>query len=572
LGSALVFILLGVSALGSTGRTLAPHFSLSTNAKTPTTAAEDTPEDCACGTTSERPCHPWHILNLIFSYDAARFVRDEVRRSWVSRWPVAASRCALANATRGAPAPNRILTLFVLGDPHPELAEKVAAEAREFGDMLFLRGDEGWDRGRTFAAYRAVFARYSFEILGKVDDDSFIHVPNLLAALDDAQRRAGSGREWLWGMRCRVPSTDFVCGEAFWMSRGVAEFLATSNTVDAYRIGAEDRQTTLAIRKGVALGELPRFTEQLVEGGTQFIDILGAKHGAATMQRPFNAKDNVCVHQVKTANDWKRCRDFFFPSSTAMELGIDDLGALFVIRDIAGPIAGAASFAQIRKMLTRVGIPLPDERVIVATSAETLLGLCQAGKINRIWDTRADMSLACRLPQTLSPVTITAATIGANASLAAVALRHTHTRVMQVIVETKLDKPVVVLDSRLDLDRDFANRVSDDLAAMLEGWDLLCLAGCETDQETDGTSRVVQATTQGFAPAYVLSGWHAAEKMLSVLDKPNILVPMEADLATLPATEFHAYTLTNPVACLPDPASGICDTPLRKSMLATNKV
>jgi len=46
---------------------------------------------------------------------------------------------------------------------------------------------------------------------------------------------------------------------------------------------------------------------------------------------------------------------------------------------------------------------------------------------------------------------------------------------------------------------------------------------------------------------------------------------MEADISTLPPTEFHTYTLTNPVACLPDPVSGICDTPLRKSMLATNK-
>jgi hypothetical protein len=118
-----------------------------------------------------------HLLIGVLSAPRSLLMRDAIRRSWMQWEAVGQS----------------VLACFVVGRQHvqPALLHQLDEEARQWHEMLFLHETADgcyltvqkivawWRAAATLAATRLPALRY----VAKVDEDSFVHLPNLEADL-----------------------------------------------------------------------------------------------------------------------------------------------------------------------------------------------------------------------------------------------------------------------------------------------------------------------------------------------------------------------------------------------------
>jgi len=192
---------------------------------------------------------------------------------------------------------------FVMGNPlTPQDAGIIRLESEEFRDILLLPSPENMNKGKTyefFVAAEAVRPSHAFYL--KADDDTFIHVPNLIGTL----RRFPASELVYYGRYCKGPKGAFMCGMAYALS---ASLFALIPRPPFQISGHEDQITDWWVRRHVE----PKFNVTRYSEVERFYDWEFATIDSGPWKRPFAPGNRtIVVHQLKDVAAYNQAVAFF---------------------------------------------------------------------------------------------------------------------------------------------------------------------------------------------------------------------------------------------------------------------
>ena len=244
--------------------------------------------------------------------------RQTIRASW-QLWPALHSQKAC--------------TRFILGDwrdATPEVQRFLAWENSTHGDLVMLFQRENLENGKThnYFSWLGVpglentygrgckCSREAFTFAMKADDDTFIHLANLVNFINTAPPHQGFVAAQVlpsstyWGFQCWVgPVTArkfWHCGGGYLLSWNLVSWILSSAWVKNHTVGHEDQVTASWLHHGVSVGDL---TLNVACDRDRMYDLLG------TAPSPFPAHelvpDTIYVHRVKDLRRWPSLLAYF---------------------------------------------------------------------------------------------------------------------------------------------------------------------------------------------------------------------------------------------------------------------
>lgn len=191
---------------------------------------------------------------------------------------------------------------FVVGQPsHPHYLALLQLEMEAYGDIILLDCEENMNDGKTLVFFQYVAVKYpDFAYTMKTDDDSFLHVPNLLRALEKLPRS-----DLLYGFS--IPESDccFMGGEGYVLSQDLVRWIGQTPLEPVLPWLGEDALTAHWLKTrgkaGNYVSEKNLFYDHLAAGGDWAHDY---------------TPDTILIHQVKTNSLWLHVIENFFPATS----------------------------------------------------------------------------------------------------------------------------------------------------------------------------------------------------------------------------------------------------------------
>lgn len=196
---------------------------------------------------------------------------------------------------------------FVVGQAREGTSDAMTStEASTYRDILELEVSENMNDGKTWAFFdhvrRRLLSRLHYDLVLKVDDDAYLHLPNAVAEL-----RPHLGKQQVhWGNQCNqktFPSSfqefPYMCGATYGLSGDIvqqidyAAVMAASAGLPGAQRGAEDAELGYwLVRHGL--------TANWIFSGTAFLDYDPANQGDETVMIHNDLHDALLVaHHLK---------------------------------------------------------------------------------------------------------------------------------------------------------------------------------------------------------------------------------------------------------------------------------
>lgn len=216
------------------------------------------------------------------------------------------------------PVNYNFLLRFVVGEP-VNAAEEVILQ-REMvlhNDIIYLDTPENMNHGKTYHFYHKlssekqseqprqahdfsnIHPHQPYDYVLKVDDDSYVHVPNLLHSLYQYSRRFGV----YYGRICNregLPSYElgwpYMCGMAYALSWDLVRWIATSGIAHSHQRGPtefEDANTGYWLWSG-------NKTRHIVDEGDKFFHLLTSQSENGSLIHSSPKHDSIIIHDLKS--------------------------------------------------------------------------------------------------------------------------------------------------------------------------------------------------------------------------------------------------------------------------------
>ncbi|TPX42171.1 hypothetical protein SeMB42_g05253 [Synchytrium endobioticum] len=190
---------------------------------------------------------------------------------------------------------DRVHVYFILGKPDKtEWATLLSLEDALYHDIMVLDVPENMNDGKTYAYFSALARKYSstdYMYAAKVDDDVWLHLPNLetLLRVQGADKRVGAyiGRH--------VHGTGFMAGMGYMLSWDLVDWIGKDPYPRQNAIGQEDAVLAGWLHEK---NKIQHFWS--IEGADQFYDEPESGQGWA---HNYSTQHTIMVHRLKRT-DW----------------------------------------------------------------------------------------------------------------------------------------------------------------------------------------------------------------------------------------------------------------------------
>ncbi|KAI8908572.1 hypothetical protein EDD86DRAFT_247731 [Gorgonomyces haynaldii] len=226
-------------------------------------------------------------------------------------------RRSLIRSTWGFQPPKNVHIYFVVARPKDRAqASLLAFETSAHNDILYLDGPENMDDGKTMWFFQAVSKEKEFDFVMKADIDTFIHIPNLVEALQKAKevyRRA----IYFGRVNYNPKYGEFHAGMGYALSWDLVQFMANDPYCIEHSMWQEDTMVAKCLQQ-----------PNILEFGMIQPDNPEAFYDEPYSNKPWSheyTKDTILIHQLKRT-DWflKACMWFMperMPTNARLLLG-----------------------------------------------------------------------------------------------------------------------------------------------------------------------------------------------------------------------------------------------------------